>query len=147
MVYPCIFWAERSNGMNFLRQPAKSPLSTPAASPTTAQPAFPWLELIVIPVAASIMETQPISLVLLLLGLQWWAMFVYYLVRQRGLSAEWVEVIHISGLCLAFALALVTHLQLLQNIATLVVAAGLIVWFWRRGMKLARLERSDEYLI
>lgn len=90
---------------------------------------------------------DPVSITLLLLGLQWWAMFVYYLVRQRGLSAEWVEVIHISGLCLAFALVLVTHLQLLQNIAALVVAAGLIVWFWRRGMKLARLERSDEYLI
>lgn len=90
---------------------------------------------------------DPVSIMLLLLGLQWWAMFVYYLVRQRGLSAEWAEVIHISGLCLAFALTLVTHLQLLHNIAALVVAAGLIVWFWRRGMKLARLERSDEYLI
>jgi Domain of unknown function (DUF4129) len=144
--------------------------TTPTTSPAPVQPAFSWIELIAIPVAASIMETQPISLVLLflassfegenasplfdpvsitllLLGLQWWAMLVRYLVQQRGLSREWVEVIHVLGLCIAFGLALVTHLQLLNSIAALVVVVGLIVWFWRRGMMLARLERSDEYLI
>ncbi len=123
-----------------------------------------------IPVAASVMETQPVWLVLLLLasafagqnaaplldpvsitlllsGLQWWGMLVHYLVRQRNVSVEWAEVVSISGLCLAFTLALLTHLQLLNAIAALVVVAGLVVWFWRRGLRLARLERSDEYLI
>lgn len=90
---------------------------------------------------------DPVSITLLLLGLQWWAMLVYYLVQRRNLSAEWAEVVSVSGLCLAFALALLTHLQLLKSIAALIVLAGLLVWFWRRGIKLARVERSDEYLI
>lgn len=90
---------------------------------------------------------DPVSITLLLLGLQWWAMLVYYLVRRRNLSAEWTEVLHVLGLCLAFALALVTHLQLLPGIAALAALAGLLIWFWRRGIRLARLERRDEYLI
>ncbi len=90
---------------------------------------------------------DPVSITLLLLGLQWWAMLVRYLVRRRNLSVEWMEVFSVSGLCLAFALALLTHLHLLNAIAALAVVAGLIVWFWRRGLRLARLERSDEYLI
>ncbi len=90
---------------------------------------------------------DPVSITLLLLGLQWWGMLVRYLVQQRNVSVEWAEVVSISGLCLAFTLALLTHLQLLNAIAALVVVAGLVVWFWRRGLRLARLERSDEYLI
>lgn len=90
---------------------------------------------------------DPLSITLLLLGLQWWAMLVYFLVRRRNLGTEWAEVVSVSGLCLACALALLTHLQLLKSIAALIVVAGLIVWFWRRGLRLARLERSDEFLI
>ncbi|HLI06684.1 MAG TPA: DUF4129 domain-containing protein [Ktedonobacteraceae bacterium] len=165
--------------MNFLRpsanrsrppttSPARQSATTPASAPV--QPAFSWVEQVIIPVTASLMETQPIFLVLLffasafqgenasalldpvsitllMLGLQWWAMLVYYLVQQRNLGTEWMEVLHVLGLCLAFALALVTHWQLLNNILALVVVAGLLIWLWRRGIRLSRLERRDEYLI
>ncbi|HET8910251.1 MAG TPA: DUF4129 domain-containing protein, partial [Ktedonobacteraceae bacterium] len=42
---------------------------------------------------------------------------------------------------------IVTHPALLTSIPALVTVAGLTVWFWRRGMKLAPVGASDSYLI
>lgn len=131
--------------------------------------AFNWIDLIALPIAASIMETQAFALVLLLLadaaegenavpaldatsitllllGLQWWAMLIHYLM-ERGLKDEWARFFHPAGYCLALVITIVTHHNLLQHIPSLVIAAGLIVWFWRRGMKLAPIGASDTYLI
>ncbi len=78
--------------------------SEPLSAPV--RPAFDWIEVFAIPIAANIMETQPIvmlavfcwqsslpaltllhrwvrlAITLLLLGLQWWAMFINYRYAQ-----------------------------------------------------------------
>ncbi|HET8912368.1 MAG TPA: hypothetical protein VFN23_12930, partial [Ktedonobacteraceae bacterium] len=115
------------------------------------------------------METQPFALVLLmlsdaaggenavppldatsitclLLGLQWWGTLIHYL-TGRGLKEEWAKFFHPAGFCTALVLAIVTHPALLTSIPALVTVAGLTVWFWRRGMKLAPVGASDSYLI
>jgi hypothetical protein len=89
---------------------------------------------------------DPVSITLLLLGLHWLALLVRHFMR-RGLSADWAEVVHVIGLCATFALVIATHRQLLSNILALIIVIGLIIWFWRRGINLARSDRLDEYLI
>src|SRR5947209_20463317 len=103
MICPSTTWEERRNGMN-----SSEPSATKAAEPLAqVRPTFDWIELLAVPLASSIMETQPIALVLLLgatlftgenaspllsegsitlllLGLQWCAILMQYFVR-RGL--------------------------------------------------------------
>src|SRR5579864_850861 len=137
-IYQSITWAERRNGVS-----SSAPLETKKAEPLAqARPAFNWIELLAIPIAASIMETQPIELVLLLfatlfagqnatplldavsmtlflLGLQWWAMLIQHFI-QRGMNEEWAKFFHPFGLGAAIVVMIATHLSLLNNIAALV---------------------------
>src|SRR5947209_3818287 len=165
MICPSTTWEERRNGVNSSR-----PSATEAAEPLAqVRPVFNWIELLAVPLASSIMETQPIALVLLLgatiftgenataslsegsitlllLGLQWWAMLMQHFV-QRGMSADWARFFHPFGLCAACLLTVGTHPALLNNIPALVISLGLVIWFWRRGMILARVGSGDEYMI
>jgi hypothetical protein len=133
------------------------------------RPAFNWIEFLAIPIASSIMDTQPIALVLLwgaaafagenasplldmlsitllILALQWWAMLMQHFV-QRGLNEEWAKFLHPVGFCAAFALTVGTHPILLGNVPGLIIVLALVTWFWRRGMRLARTVSSGDYLI
>ena len=133
------------------------------------RPAFNWSEIIAIPLATSIMETQAVvlvlmfgsllfagkrnelgldsvSIMLLLLGLHWWAMFVKH-VMQHSLGEKRATFLHLIGLCVAFGATLGTHLSLVDNIPSLVLWGFLIVWFWRLGMQRVQVGRLDEQLI
>lgn len=117
--------------------------------------AFNWIEFFTVPVATGIMEAQPIALVLLfgallftgrsadaplemgsifllLLGLHWWAMMVK-LVIPRGISEKRAKLLYLSGLLVAVAITVGTHLSLLHNALALILVGGLIIWCWRRA--------------
>src|SRR5947207_7354785 len=103
MTYLFILWEERRSGMN-----SSEPLGTKRAGLLgQARASFDWIELLAVPIALSVMETQPIVLVLtflatlflgdgnavllgaesitlLLLGLHWWARAVSALTQGRS---------------------------------------------------------------
>src|SRR2546425_9029718 len=113
-----------------------------------ARASFDWIEFLAVPIALSVMETQPIalgltflalaflqdstavpldaeSITLLLLGLHWWARAVSAL-RQDRLRTMTARLL---GLFLAVAITVVTHVSLLNNIAALLFSIVLIVGF------------------
>ena len=85
------------------------------------------------------------GITLLLLGLQWWAMFINYLLR-KGISQERTNLLHVVGVGIAFGLALLTNLTTF-DVPMIVVIAGLVIFCWKRGIDKAKDERSDERLI
>jgi hypothetical protein len=143
------------------------PSETPAAQPPAqVQQSFDWIEILAVPIANSIMETQPIALILLIVlpffigqsaitsldeatitllmvGLQWWAMFVRYRV-QHGMNEYHTRVMHLLGLFLAFTIALATHIVIVDDIPALIILLALTLWFWKRGMDRAGKGLNDE---
>lgn len=132
------------------------------------RPAFDWIEVVAIPIAANIMETQPIvllllfatvifagpdasspfgegSITLLLLGLQWWAMFINDRLR-KGSSQRTATMLHSAGVVIAFGLMLLTSLNAF-DIPMIVVIAGLTIFCWKRGIDKAKYALNDEQLI
>ncbi len=128
-----------------------------------------WIELFAVPIATCIMLAQPIvvllifsspifteefgklflgegTIILLLLGLQWWAMFVKR-GAAHGLSENSEKLLYILGLLVAATLVVATPLLMVRNILTLILSSALIVWFWWRGMHRAEVGLSDEYLV
>ena len=143
--------------------------AAPSALTQSIRLPFDWIDAIAIPVATSIMEAQPIavvllfmsllvtgksanvpldavSIILLLLGLHWWALLVKYIV-QRGLDEKLEGASQFFGLLLALALAIVTHRALLADVSGLLLVTVLVLWFWVRGKRRARVEPSEEQLI
>src|SRR5579872_2243633 len=168
MAYPYIISEEESNGINSSR-PRKMKKAAPSALTQSIRLPFDWIDAIAIPVATSIMEAQPIavvllfmsllvtgksanvpldavSIILLLLGLHWWALLVKYIV-QRGLDEKLEGASQFFGLLLALALAIVTHRALLADVSGLLLVTVLVLWFWVRGKRRARVEPSEEQLI
>ena len=131
-----------------------------------ARASFDWIEFLAVPIALSVMETQPIalgltflalaflqdstavpldaeSITLLLLGLHWWARAVSAL-RQDRLRTMTARLL---GLFLAVAITVVTHVSLLNNIAALLFSIVLIVGFWCAGMYRVQTGPSDDYVL
>ncbi|HTI13064.1 MAG TPA: DUF4129 domain-containing protein [Dictyobacter sp.] len=124
-----------------------------------------WIELLVIPVAAALMETQPIALVLQILiphffgvtavdqipdatsimlcmiGLHWWALWT------RSLNQRYATLYALAGMMIALGLFMSTHIALFDNMTMMVVMIVLIIWFWKRGSDFASIGLRDEYLI
>src|SRR5436309_14041019 len=103
MTYRSILWEERRSGMNSSELPG----TKRAGLLGQARASFNWIELLAVPIALSVMETQPIalgltfvaidfvkdstavlldagSITLLLLGLHWWARAVSALTPGRS---------------------------------------------------------------
>ncbi len=141
----------------------------PLASIRSIQLPFDWIDVLAVPVATSIMETQPYAVVLLLftllitgnssnvpldaasitlllLGLHWWTQLVKYMTRH-SLNDKQAGAFQFFGLLLALALTLVTHLTLLNNVPVLLFVIALVAWFWMRSKKRARVELSEEHLL
>src|SRR5215471_19225969 len=101
MTWLSIMWVERRSGMN-----SSEPLETKRTGLLgQARASFDWIELLAVPIAVCVMETQPIvlaltlfavaflgsgelplgegSITLLLLGLHWWAKAVSVLTQGR----------------------------------------------------------------
>ena len=125
--------------------------------------------MLAIPVAISIMETQPLALgllcgamllvgeqaslpldtggmILLLLGGQWWVLLVRQGVR-RGLPPLATVSAQALGVAAACALIIVTHAALLHSPPALVVALGLALWCWGRGLNWGQRGSSSEHLL
>ncbi|HEX4203413.1 MAG TPA: DUF4129 domain-containing protein [Ktedonobacteraceae bacterium] len=133
-------------------------------------PAFNWTEYIIIPLASSIMEAQPIALVLvffplflsgqitvalldggeiaiILYGLHVWALVARHIAHERGTEGL-STALQIGGL--ALVLLLVCALQILSglDVVALIVNGAIVVWAWRRGVMWISLEdQQDERLI
>jgi hypothetical protein len=133
------------------------------------RPIFNWIEILAVPITTSIMETQPIALLLLfgsvlftgkseaspleagsifllLLALYWWAMLVKQ-VMQYNLRKRRAILLHLLGLCVALAVTIGTHRSLIENIPALIIAGALIIWFWQRGMSRVQAGLNEEQLI
>ncbi len=127
-----------------------------------------WLEVAGFPCAAAVMEAQPVILVLwltglvltgqngllvldaatillLLLGLHWWAMGVRQFQRP-GSSETRIKILHLVGLCLAMALVIGTHLALIDSPLDLFLSAIVVLWFWQRGIARTQAARRNEYM-
>ena len=136
---------------------------------TEDQSTFNWIEILAVPITTSIMETQPIALLLLfgsvlvtgqgeaspleagsifllLLGLYWWAMLVKYLM-QHNLGKRRAIFLQLLGLCVALAVTIGTHRSLIYTIPALIIAGALIIWFWQRGMSRVQAGLNEERLI
>ena len=134
-----------------------------------ARASFDWVELLVVPTAICVMETQPIvlaltfvgvalfgssavlplgegSITLLLLGLHWWAKAVSSLTQDRIYTTR-ARLLQLLGLFLAVGLAVVTHLSLLNNIPALFFTILLIIGFWYAGMVRVQTGPNDEYVL
>jgi Domain of unknown function (DUF4129) len=133
----------------------------------SARASFDWIELLVVPTAICVMETQPIvlaltfvavailgssavlplgegSITLLLLGLHWWAKAVSVLTQG---SLRRARLLQLLGLVLAEGLVVVTHLTLLNNMPALFFSVLLIIGFWFAGMVRVQSGPNDEYVL
>src|SRR2546429_2584152 len=163
----CLFimWEERRSGMN-----SSEPLVTKRTGLLgQARASFDWIELLVVPTAICVMETQPIvlaltfvavallgssavlplgegSITLLLLGLHWWAKAVSAF-TQGSFYTTRARLLQLLGLFLAIGLSVVTHVSLLNNIAALFFSILLIIGFWYPGRSRVQTVPNDAYVL
>lgn len=133
-------------------------------TPAEAQRASTWIERFVIPLTVSVMEAQPIALVITLLtvlvggtkatspigageialvalGLLWWAMIVESFARRRSIGRQ-VIWLYILGWLLAFIAVVGPYLPSLtrwENIFAILLGTVLVTWLWRRAMRRAQV--------
>ena len=130
---------------------------------------FNWLELVAIPLAVSLMEAQPIVLMLLLanlfftgrsdtiplgesdivfllLGSYWWVMFVIRVgpSRQRRMLTP---LLSLPGLLMMLALLIGVHSSLVMNAGGLILCIVLITLLWLRRMYQGRPDLRTDRLI
>ncbi|MGZ3609936.1 MAG: DUF4129 domain-containing protein, partial [Ktedonobacteraceae bacterium] len=86
------------------------------------------------------------SITLLLLGLHWWAKAVSSLTQGRVYTTR-ARLLQLLGLFLAVAIAVITHLSLLNNIPALFFTIILIIGFWYAGMVRVQTGPDDEYVL
>ncbi len=140
-----------------------TPLSKKRARPAAQDRfSFNWIEVFAVPVTTSIMEAQPVvlvllfgsllftgqsdafplvegSIILLVLSLCWWAMLVRQVIQPR-LGEKWANLLYLPGLFVAFAVIVGTHPAFLDDVPQIVFCAALGVWLWRRSI--ARVEKG-----
>src|SRR6266704_1433471 len=135
-----------------------------ARTPAEVQRASTWIERFALPLTVSVMEAQPIALLIALLtvliagpkaappigageialvslGLLWWTMIVENITRRRsiGRQAIWL---YILGWLLAFIAVVGPFLLSLgkwENIFAVLLGTVLVPWLWRRAMRRAQI--------
>lgn len=130
---------------------------------------FNWTELVAIPLAVSLMEAQPIVLILLfanllftgksdtlplgesdlvflLLGSYWWVLFVIRVgpLRQRKALTPLLSLL---GLLTMLALLIGVHSSLVTNSGVLILCMALVTLLWLRRMYQGQLEMRTDRLI
>ncbi len=86
-----------------------------------------------------------VGVTLLLLGLQWWCMFIHSRILH-GLSGTAGNTLFVLGIVVAYAVALIANSATLNLVSALVILA-VVVFCWKRGIDKARIGLSDEQLI
>ena len=128
-----------------------------------------WIEVLAIPIIASIMRAQPLfvvlifvspaltnsasgtpflnemSLILLILGLRWWAMGVHAS-AQHGMSENNTRLLYVLGLLIAGGLVIGTPVLLVRTVLSVILLSALVLWFWWRGMQQVT-SLDDEQLV
>ncbi|MBO0791781.1 MAG: hypothetical protein J2P36_12650, partial [Ktedonobacteraceae bacterium] len=145
----------------------------PATSETAqARPVFNWIDHLAVPIISSIMETQPIAMLLLvlplmfdpgntssagapllnsllisglLLSLHWWEIFVHFKADSRRISQ--VRNLRFQGFLIALVITLSIELLIRADIIAFFFAIALVIWSWRRGMLWTEFEMIDDRLI
>ena len=129
-------------------------------------PASNWIELFAIPIASSIMETQPIAFILLygalitgqsalttwqqlgitllLLSMRWWALAVKRITRTHTNQARQL---HLVGLGAAVLATLAVDIITASSIPGFIISGVQVIGSWWYGIEQARTELSDEGLI
>ena len=125
--------------------------------------------MIALPVAASVMETQPIAagifacslllagnlnafsvgpvtIFLLLLGLRWWMRFVKQC-GERGQQDLRARLLFALGLVASFALIIATHLALLDDLLALSLVGVLVIALWWLNLQRVQTDTRDEQLM
>jgi hypothetical protein len=87
-----------------------------------------------------------VMITLLLLGLRWWAMLVYALMR-RGMSKTEGQPLQVLGLISALGVMIATHLWFVSFLGAAIVGGTLVVWFWQRGIHTVQLQNREESFI
>ncbi len=104
-----------------------------------------WLISLVLTGQNTLLVLDPTTILLVLLGLHWWALGVRQF-QQPGSSETRMNILHLEGLCLALALVIGTHLPLIDDPLALFLTAILVLWCWQRGMTRTRANRRDEHM-
>lgn len=127
-----------------------------------------WIEVAALPFAVTMIEAQPLiiilwlagleltgknepivldpaTIVLLLLGFRWWAMGVRQF-QQSSSSEVRAKMLHLMGLCLALALVIGIHLPLIDQPLALFLAILVVLWCWQRSKMQTQGNRRDEHL-
>lgn len=123
---------------------------------------FNWIKALAVPLAAGIMEAQPVTLVIVLvlnllspqpgepflvefvtlvctLGLYWWALFIRLVVRSRK-GEHRANLLYALALPVIFVLSIALYAASFDIVALLSCALLQCVYLWRRSMK--RVEKS-----
>ena len=117
-----------------------------------------WIEVLAIPIIASIMRAQPvfvmlifvspaltnsasgtsllneISLILLILGLRWWVMGVHAS-AQHGVNENNARLLYVLGLLIAGGLIIGTPILQVRTVLSVILLSALVLWFWWRGIQ------------
>ena len=112
-----------------------------------AQPIFVVLVFISPAFADGAIDTpilSEITIILLILGLRWWAMGVQ---ARRGMSEQNARLLRVLGLLLAGGLVVGTPLLLVRTILSVILSSALVLWFWWRGMRQATAQFDDNSLM
>ena len=128
-----------------------------------------WIDLLAIPILASIMEGQlvfvvlvfispvfaagaigmpflnQLTIMLLALGLRWWEMGVRA-VSKRNVDEKNERLLHVLGLLIAGGLVIGTPILLVRSILSLIFAPALVLGFWWHSMKQG-IHLDDEQLL
>jgi Domain of unknown function (DUF4129) len=104
-----------------------------------------WLAGLVLTEQNALLVLDPATILLLLLGLHWWAMGVRQF-RHPASSETRILLLHLGGLCLALALVIGIHLSLIDQPLALFLTAIVVLWCWLRGMTRTRASRRAEHM-
>jgi hypothetical protein len=85
-----------------------------------------------------------ITIILLILGLRWWAMGVQ---AWHGLSEQNARLLRVLGLLIAGVLVVGTPLLLIRTILSVILSSALVLWFWWRGIQQASAPLDDNPLL
>ena len=85
------------------------------------------------------------NILLLLLGLHWWAVLVKRVMQQRQNTRQ-AQFLSLVGLALALVIPIATHWVPDENILVLFLMGLLITWFWQRSIQQVQRGLSDEQL-
>src|SRR6266704_2287485 len=135
-----IMWEERRSGMNS----SEPTLTKRTGLLGQARASFDWIELLAVPTAICVMETQPIVLALTLVAV---AFLGSSAVLPLGEGSITLLLLGLHWWAKAVCLSVVTHISLLNNIAALFFSIILIIGFWYAGMYRVQTGPNDEYVL